>query len=111
MTSRVYIVNRGAHDYTDAERFGDLVFCTEGSLNKQDISQMYRELLAALEDSVPEDFLVLTSLNSLCSIACAMFAARHHRLNLLIYSNGRYVPTTLDLHNWIEGYNSANSAA
>ena len=82
---KVYILNRAAHDFSDAERFGELVYCTEGSLDKTDLQQMYRELSYALRDSEACDYILLTSLTSLCSIACAIFATTHGGLNLLIH--------------------------
>lgn len=88
---RVFVVNRGPYDYSEAERFGELVYCTHGKLNKTEISQMYRELADAMYDSSPEDYILLTSLTSLCSVACAIFGHRHGRLNLLIHHDGAYI--------------------
>lgn len=87
---KVFCVNKGPYDYGAAETFGELVFCTEGTVDKYDIAQMFRELDKALEQSSPDDYLLITSLTSLCSVACAIFAERHHRLNLLIFRNGGY---------------------
>jgi len=91
----VYILNRGAHNYTDAERFGEIVFCTDGELDRYDTSQMYRKLSAAMEDSEEEDYILLTSLTSLCSIACSIFAHKHGCLNLLIHKDAGYVERKL----------------
>jgi len=97
--AKVYIPNKGAHDYESAKRFGELVFCTDGVLDKWDTSQMYRELSSAMEDSCADDYIVLTSLASLCGIACAIFAAKHGKLNLLIHRADGYVARTLMLDN------------
>lgn len=94
---RVYIVNRGGHDFSAAERFGTLWYCSDGELDKWDINQMYRQMSSALEDSEPEDYILLTSLTSLCSVTCGVFAARHGRLNLLIYKDNDYVARTIIL--------------
>lgn len=87
---RVYILNKGGYDYSAAEQYGTITYCTDGPLKKHDLSQMIRLLRAALEDSHADDFIVLTSLSSLCSLACSIFALKHKRLNLLIYKRGRY---------------------
>lgn len=87
---RVYVLNKGGYDYSAAERFGMLVYCTDGPLKKHDINQMVRLLVVALEDSERDDYIILTSLASLCALACALFAVQHNRLNLLIYKNGQY---------------------
>lgn len=89
---KVYVVNKGAHDYSAAEKFGTIVFCTEGVLGKYNTSQMVREMQAALADSTADDYLLLTSLSTLCSIASACFALKHKgKLNLLIFKDGQYM--------------------
>ncbi len=95
MTTRVYVVNRSGHDFSAALRFGELVYCSDGEMDKWDSGQMYRQVSAALADSEPNDYILLTSLTSLCSVTCAVFAVRHGRLNLLIYKDGDYVARTL----------------
>jgi len=87
---RVYVLNKGGYDFSAAERYGKLVYCTDGPLKKHDLNQMARLLSRALQDSDSNDYIILTSLASLCSIACAIFAVQHSRLNLLIYRNGQY---------------------
>lgn len=86
--SFVYIVNKGPHDYSEAEKFGKIVFCTDGSMDRYDTAQMFREVQEALRDSCNSDYILLTSLTSLCSVACAIFAAKHKCLNLLIHKPG-----------------------
>lgn len=88
---KVFVVNKGAHDFTAAKKHGDLVYCTEGPIGKWNISQMVRSMQAAMVDSTEEDFILLTSLTSLCSIACTVFGIKHGRLNLLIYKDDGYV--------------------
>lgn len=111
MDRRVFVVNRGPHNYEDAAAFGDLVYCTKGSLPKDDIALMYRELEGPLADSIPEDFILLTSLTSLCSVACAIFAHMHGRLNLLLFSDGRYIPKSITFDNLnAQGHNDGNEA-
>ena len=88
---KVYVTNKGAHDYTDALRYGELSFCTDGLVAKYNTSQMVRVFNDAFKDSSPDDYILMTSLTTLCSIACAVFAAKHRRLNLLIFKDERYV--------------------
>lgn len=88
---KVYIPNKGAHDFSQAKKYGDLIYCTEGTLGKYNISQMVRECSAALEDSEKEDFILLTSLSSLCSVVCSIFSIKHKCLNLLIFKDDGYV--------------------
>lgn len=100
---KVYVVNRGPHNYSEAERFGSLVYCTDGSLDKYDTAQMYRELCDAMYDSKAEDFILLGSLTSLCCVACSIFVAKHWCINLLIHRSDGYINRSLYLNN-IQGY-------
>jgi hypothetical protein len=98
---KVYIVNKGAHDHSDAERFGELVYLSEGSINRYSTNNMYREFSEILCKSKPEDYILPTGLTIMSNIACAIFAIMHKRLNLLIYKAsrtggpGRYVQRSM----------------
>lgn len=97
--SKVYIVNRGPHDYSDAAKYGEIVFCTDGSLDKFDLAQMHRELSDSMLDSEPEDHILLTSLTSLCSVACSIFVFKHAQLHVLIHRGDSYVERSLYFDN------------
>lgn len=88
---RVFILNRGTHDYSSARRFGDLVYCTEGELAKHNVSWMAQQCQTAMAESNADDFIVIISLASLCAVACSIFAVKHKRLNLLIYKEQGYI--------------------
>lgn len=89
--NKVFVPNKAGHDYSAAEERGELVFVTTGLQNRYDIRNMYRVWSEALKDSTPEDYIMLTGLNSLCSIGAAVFAKKHGRLNFLVYRNGKYI--------------------
>ena len=87
----VYIPNKQTHDYSAAWDFGELVFCTNGQVNRKDFNTMYSELSTAMADAELDDYILLSSLTSLCSIACAIFAHRFGCLNLLVFEDGAYI--------------------
>lgn len=87
----VFVINKGAHDYSAAEAFGQLSYCTEGLVDKFSVSQMVRIFKDKLKDSQPDDYILITSLTTLCSVASAVFALKHGRLNFLIYRDDRYI--------------------
>ena len=91
MSKTIFIVNKGCHDYSAAERFGNLVFLSDGSFNVLSTSRMFRKFAAALQTSKPDDFIIPTGLSTMSIIACCCFAVLHGRLNLLIYytKNGK----------------------
>jgi len=99
---KVFVVNRGCHDHSDAERFGELVFLSEGAINRYAVSNMYREFVKHLWDSNEDDFLLITGLSVMSSLACSIFARMHGRINLLLYKasrtpevDGHYVERTV----------------
>lgn len=92
----VYVPNKGPHDYSSAEKYGRLEFCTFGSIDRFDVAEMYRELEDAMRDSREDDYILLTSLASLCAVACSIFVAKHQKLNLLIHGGKEYVLRELD---------------
>ncbi len=94
---RVYIVNKGGHDFSGATKFGEVVYLSEGRLDKYALTEMYREFSEKLRDSGSDDFLLITSLASSCSVAAACFAFLHGRLNLLLFKEGKYIERKLKL--------------
>ena len=106
---KVFVINRGCHDLSDAERFGELVFLSEGSINRYAVSNMYREFVQHLKESTKEDFLLITGLSVMSSLACAIFARMHGRINLLLYKasrmsevEGHYVERTVMIDELLE---------
>ena len=88
---KVYIVNRSSHDFSAAEEYGEIVFLSEGPMNRYSTNNMHRQFSEKMRDSNKLDHIVPCSLNVMNSIACALFAHKHGRLNLLLFKNGDYI--------------------
>jgi len=82
---RVYVVNTSGHDISDAERYGELVVMTEGTVDKFNITIMLRAFNEHLAYSTSDDFILVSGPTVMNCIACAMFAAKHGCLNLLLW--------------------------
>lgn len=91
----VFVVNNSGHDYSDAERFGEILYCTEGPLNKFDTAQMYRSLSEALLDANEDDYILMTSLTTLCCIATGMMVEQFGKVNMLLFQGGKYISRTI----------------
>ena len=87
----VYVVSNSAHDFTEAKKFGKLIFLSEGAMNRYHCNNQHRQFMEHLKNSEPEDYILLCGLSVMNSIACAAFACKHDRLNLLLFRKGRYV--------------------
>lgn len=95
--NKVYIVNKSGHDFSDAERFGELVYLSEGSVNPFLVSRIYREFSEILKDSQPQDCLVISGLQVMNAIASAILARVHGRVNWLQWHprDGKYRKRTV----------------
>jgi len=108
--ANVYVVNRGCHDHTDAERFGKIVYLSEGAVNRYAVASMYRDFVDVMKDSTSSDFVLLTGLSVMSSVACSIFARKHGRLNLLLYKatresgkSGYYIDRTIMVDELLKG--------
>ena len=88
---KVYIVNKSTHNFSAATEYGDIVFLSEGPMNRYSVNNMCRQFLSIMEDSEGSDYIVPCSLNVMNSVASAIFAYKHGRLNLLLFKNGSYL--------------------
>jgi hypothetical protein len=84
---KVFIVNKSCHDFTAAEQFGELKFLSVGSLKRYDCASMYRQFSEIMKSSKPDDYLLLSGLAIMNSVASAIFAHKHKRLNLLLWNS------------------------
>ena len=89
--TKVFIVNKAPHDFRPAEQFGELVFLSEGPMNKYHTNNIFRQFLDRMKDSSESDYIVLCSLSVMNAIACAIFSWKHGTLNLLLYKAGTYI--------------------
>lgn len=93
--ANVYIVNKSSHDFSDALRYGNPVYLSQGRMDRFATNNIHRQFSELMDGSSPCDYIVLCSLNVMNSIACAIFAHKHNCLNLLLYKNGSYIERNL----------------
>ena len=89
--NKVYIVNKSAHDFSAASAYGKIIFLSEGSMNRYATNSMIRQFSQVMGNSDRDDYIVPCSLNVMNSIACAIFANKHGKLNLLLFKDGKYI--------------------
>lgn len=86
---KVYIINKGVHDYSAAESYGDLVFLSVGNLKKFATNKIYRTFIDILKHSNKEDYILPTGLMSANIVATYIMTKLHGRVNLLIFNPGK----------------------
>lgn len=84
--SKVYIVNKGCHDYSKAEEFGELVVMSDGQFSRFATGQIYRQFQKHIASSKPEDYLLVSGLTIMTAVAVGMLAAKHGKVNLLLHN-------------------------
>lgn len=94
---KVFVVNKSGHDYSEAKKYGKLVYLTTGHLRADKVNSFYRDIAEKMRDSSPNDFVLITSLPILCSVACSIMSFLHGRINLLLFKDGKYRVRTVKL--------------
>ena len=104
MQSKVFIPNNSGHDFSDAEKYGELIFITQGMIDRFKVNTMFRMTVDALSDSQPTDYIMVTGLTQINVIIASVFTQMHGRLNLLIYDvkKEKYIPRKIVLGNLID---------
>ena len=94
----VWIPNKGFHNYADAERFGQLAYLTYGSVNRFNTGGMLRRFVEKMNNSSPEDWILMGGLQQLCVLATSVQVTKYGSVNLLIYDakKGKYLPRELN---------------
>lgn len=93
----MFIPNKGAHDFSDAERYGTLQFLTEGTVKRYSTNTIYRTFIDGMKDARKDDLLLISSLAILNAIASAILARRFGRVNYLLFCDGRYLKRVVDI--------------
>jgi hypothetical protein len=98
---KVYIPNNSGHDFSDARKYGDLIFITSGLLDRFAVNTMYRTVDETLRESSPDDYIMVTGLTQINVILSSVFAYKHACLNLLIFDvkEGQYIVRRIVLDN------------
>jgi len=88
--SKVFIINRGGHDYSPAEKFGELVSLSTGSVDIFKLGRLFLQFNKTLKDYTDEDYLLPCSLGALNILAGWIVGRKGKKLNLLLYNRDRY---------------------
>lgn len=88
---KVFVPNRSFHNFSGAEKYGELIFLTEGSVRRTNVNQLYRECYQKMASAQPGDFLLVSSLAILNAIPASILAHRFGRVNFLIFTKDQYL--------------------
>lgn len=96
---RVYIVNQAGHDFSEAQKFGDLVSITEGNINVFRPDRSLFTIKASLSTFAENDYLLLSGNTFGNALAAIQVASQVDMLNVLVYDakNQKYLHHKLDI--------------
>jgi len=84
--SKVYIVNKSGHDFSQAEVYGELIILTQGTVNVFATDRLRDELRNKLKDSQEGDYLLLSGSGVLCALATLIMIELHGKVKWLLYN-------------------------
>ena len=82
----VFIPNKAGHDFSAAEKYGELIYVSSGTQHKHGTNLMQRQWQDALKDSTKKDIIMLSGLPNMQAVGIGLFAHMHGRINILIYT-------------------------
>lgn len=96
---KVFVPNRSGQDVSSAAKFGDIVIMSEGS-QRSHLTKHYRIFSDMMEDSKPDDKVMIVGPASLVGIVSAIMAHKHGKVNYLSFIAGQYneMSIVLDYH-------------
>jgi len=98
----VYVPNKGAHDYQDAKRYGELIFLTTGVVERYRTNTIYRTIMEGMDDAQEDDYLLISSLSILNSIISGILARKFGKINFLLFRDGKYLLRTVNIDSLLD---------
>lgn len=100
---KVLVINKSCHDFSEAEKYGELIYMTTGMIDRFSTTKMFRVFQPFIKESNKHDLILITGMTNMTAIVCSMFAYKHGRINLLLFKeqkySGKYLKRTIILDN------------
>lgn len=88
MPDKVFITNKGGHDFSKAERFGDLVFLTSGRVDIYHTDRLVQErIIPGLEGARKTDYLLVSGNPAITAMCLAIWLDRFGEARVLFWDS------------------------
>jgi hypothetical protein len=90
---RVFVTNFAGHDYSKAEKFGELNWVTRGYISFHSLDRVKYRICEEVQKSTSEDWLLLSGIPVICVVAALYWYHLHKKVKLLVHdkkSDGEY---------------------
>lgn len=88
---KVFVVSGSSHNFSAARKWGELVFLSNGPMNRYAVNTMYINFYAAMKHSSPEDYVLICGLAIMNSVAASVMTSLHGKVNYLLFKKGEYL--------------------
>lgn len=82
----VWIPNKAGHDFSLAERYGNLQSITEGNINLVQVDRLLYTIAGKLSSAESHDLLILSGHVVLCLLSACILLTKFGFVNLLIFN-------------------------
>ena len=82
---KVFVVNLAGHDYTPAEKYGEIKFLIKGYVSLQSLDRVIFEVIQALEETTKDDYCLVSGTAFLNAITAALWIQKHGIVKFLVY--------------------------
>lgn len=109
--TRVYVTNFAGHDYTQAEKWGELYWITKGYISFHSLDRVKYRVCESVQSSEPEDWLLLSGIPMICVVATSYWMWKHNKCKMLVHDkkrNGEYRELILSDKNFSDLFNVLN---
>jgi hypothetical protein len=89
MNNKVLVTNHSGYPYEAAEKFGEIIFMTNGYIKLDDLDKIRSKLVQFIAQTEATDYLVLSGNNVLCALAVLAWKERHGYVNILHWASDR----------------------
>lgn len=108
---RVFVTNFAGHDYSEAEKYGEIVWITRGYISFHSLDRVKYRICEEVDKSTSEDWLLLSGIPIVCVLAALYWQWKHNKVKLLVHDkkkNGEYRELIVSDKNWSDLFNVLN---
>lgn len=101
---KVYITNTAGHDFTQAKKFGEIVWITRGFVSFQSLDRLKYKIIDQIKDSTPDDYLLISGTLLVSIVAAIAWYEMHQKVCILVHSRNdgddyrKFVITKENIH-------------
>lgn len=108
---RVFVTNFAGHDYSKAEKYGEIVWITRGYISFHSLDRVKYRICEEVDKSNEEDWLLLSGIPVVCVLAALYWQWKHKKVKLLVHDkkgDGEYRELIVTDKNWSDLFNVLN---